>query len=192
MNAVSPPGNAKGKPGSGSQAVLEHELELGQNHVPISTSGGPVPDNFPAGQIEHPAQGIVVGEAGLVFCDLAELTVQALNDIRRVYDFPNLGGICEKGAQNIPVVLPAFDAGGVLLAPLFFECHQVFQSLILGDSGIDLLQIRHQRLDVFIADKAGGGADLMDDAPLYLAAGIDCPNSFHEALQTVHTEQINI
>ena len=43
-------------------------------------------DNFPAGQIEHLAQGIVVGEAGL-FCDLAELTVQALNNIRRVYDF---------------------------------------------------------------------------------------------------------
>ena len=111
MNAVSPPGNAKRKPCSGSQAVLEHELEQGQNHVPISTSGGPVLDNFPAGQIEHLAQGIVVGEAGLFF-DLAELTVQALNNIRRVYDFPNLGGICEKGAQNIPVVLPAFDAGG--------------------------------------------------------------------------------
>ena len=68
-----------------------------------------MPDNFPAGQIEHPAQGIVVGEAGLVFCDLAELTVQALNDIRRVYDFPNLGGICEKGTQNIPVW---FDTDG--------------------------------------------------------------------------------
>ena len=109
MNAVSLPGNAKEKPGSGSQAVLE---ELGQNHVPISTSGGPVLDNFPAGQIEHPAQGIVVGEAGLVFCDLAELTVQALNNIRRVYDFPNLGGICEKGAQNIPTVLLVFTQEG--------------------------------------------------------------------------------
>ena len=75
-----------------------HELELGQKHVPISTSGGPVLDNFPAGQVEHLTQGIVVGEAGLVFCDLAELTVQALNNIRRVYDFPNLDGICEKGA----------------------------------------------------------------------------------------------
>ena len=32
----------------------------------------------------------------------------------------------------------------------------------------------------------------MDDAPLHLAAGIDRPNSFHEAFQTVHTEQINI
>ena len=29
------PGNTKGKSGSGGLAVLEHELELGQNHVPI-------------------------------------------------------------------------------------------------------------------------------------------------------------
>ena len=58
------------KPGSGGLAVLEHEPELGQNHVPISTSGGPVFDNFPAGQIEHLAQGILVGEAGLVLCSL--------------------------------------------------------------------------------------------------------------------------
>ena len=32
----------------------------------------------------------------------------------------------------------------------------------------------------------------MDDAPLHLAAGIDCPNGFHEALQAVHAEQIHI
>ena len=32
----------------------------------------------------------------------------------------------------------------------------------------------------------------MDDAPLYLAVGINSPNSFHKALQTVHAEQINI
>ena len=50
-------------------------------------------DNFPAGQIEHFTQGIVVGEAGLVFGNLPELAVQALDDIGRVYDFPNLGGI---------------------------------------------------------------------------------------------------
>ena len=93
------------KPGSGGLTVLEHELELSQNHVPISTSGGPVFDNFPAGQIEHFTQGIIVGETGLVFGNLAELAVEALNDIGRVYDFPNLGGICEKGAQNIPMWL---------------------------------------------------------------------------------------
>ena len=106
MNAVFRPGNTKAKPGSGRFAVLEPELELSQNHVPISTSGGPVLDNFPAGQVEHLAQGIIAGEAGLVFSDLAELAVQALDDIGRVYDFPNLGGICEKGAQNIPILFP--------------------------------------------------------------------------------------
>ena len=47
-------------------------------------------DNFPAGEIEHLMQGIIVGEAGLVLGDLAELTVETLDDIGRVYDFPNL------------------------------------------------------------------------------------------------------
>ena len=72
------------KPGLSGLAVLEHKLELCQNHVPISTPGGPVPDNFPAGQVEHLAQGIIVGKAGLVFGDLTELAVEPLNDIGRV------------------------------------------------------------------------------------------------------------
>ena len=71
--------------------------------------------------------------------------------------------------QNIPIILPAFDAGGVLFAPLFFECYEVFQGLIFGNGGVDLFQIGHQRLEVLVAHKAGGGADLMDDAPLHLA-----------------------
>jgi len=98
MNAVSRPGNAMMEPGSGGLTILEHELELYQNHVPISTPGGPALDNFPAGQIKHPAQGIVVGKVGLVSGDPPELAVESLNDICRVYDFPNLGGICEKGS----------------------------------------------------------------------------------------------
>ena len=49
-------------------------------------------DNLPAGQIKHLTQGIVVGEAGFVLGNLPELAVQALDDIGRVYDFPNLGG----------------------------------------------------------------------------------------------------
>ena len=141
MNAVSRPGKTKIKPDSGSLAVPEHELELSQNHVPVSTTRRPVLDNFPAGKIEHFTQGIIVGKAGLVFGDLPELAVQVLDDIGRVYDFPNLGGICEKGAQNIPILLPAFDAGGILFAPLFLKRDEIFQSLILGDGGVDLLQI---------------------------------------------------
>ena len=76
--------------------------------APSSRSGGPVFDNFSAGEIEHFAQGIVVGKAWLILCDLTELAVQALDDIGRVYDFPNLGRICEKGAQNISIIFPVF------------------------------------------------------------------------------------
>lgn len=35
----------------------------------------PVLHDSPGGQIEHPAQGIIIGEAGLVFGDLPELPV---------------------------------------------------------------------------------------------------------------------
>ena len=112
-------------------------------------------DNFPAGQVKHLTQGIIIGKVGFVFCDLPELAVQALNDISRVYDFPDLCGICEKGAQNIPIVLPAFDTGWVLSASFFFERHEIVQSFILSDGGVDLLQISHQQLDVLVADKTG-------------------------------------
>ena len=111
---------------SGGLAALKYELELNQNHISISASSGPVHDNFPADQVEHLSQGVIVGESGLVLGDLAELAVEALNDIGRVYDFPNLRRICEKGTQNIPMILPAFHTGRVLLPPFFFERHQVF------------------------------------------------------------------
>ncbi len=51
------------------------------------TSGVPVLHDALRGQIQHPAQGIIVCEGGLIFRDLPELAVQALDDVRRVYDF---------------------------------------------------------------------------------------------------------
>ena len=50
------------------------------------------------GQIQHPAQGVVVREGRLVLRNLPELAVQALDDVRRVYDFPNLHGVFEERA----------------------------------------------------------------------------------------------
>ena len=84
MNAVSRLGNTKIKPDLSGLTVPEHELELGQDHVPISTTGRPVLDNFPAGKVKHLAQGIIVGKAGLIFGDLPELAIQTLDDIGRV------------------------------------------------------------------------------------------------------------
>lgn len=98
-----------GRSVSGSLAVLEHELELSQNHVPISTSGGPVPDNFPADQVEHLSQGIIAGEAGLVPGNLAELAVEALNDISRVYDFSEFREDMRKRCSKYPNYLPSFS-----------------------------------------------------------------------------------
>ena len=49
-------------------------------------------------QIQHPAQGVVIREGRLVLCNLTELAVQALDDVRRVYDFPNLNGVFEERA----------------------------------------------------------------------------------------------
>ena len=70
--------------GSANRPVGEHDLELGEDHFPVLTPGMPVLGDPPGGQIEHPAQGIVVGKAGLVFGDLTELAVEALDDIGRM------------------------------------------------------------------------------------------------------------
>ena len=78
--------------------VGEHDLQLAEHQIPVLVSGVPVLRDTLGGQIQHPAQGVVVREGRLVLCDLPELAVQALDDVRRVYDFPNLHGVFEKGA----------------------------------------------------------------------------------------------
>ena len=51
-------------------------------------------DNIFGRQIQDLAQGIVVCEGGLVLGDLTELSIQSLDDIGRIYDFPYLRWIC--------------------------------------------------------------------------------------------------
>ena len=83
---------------SANSSVCEHDPQLAEHQIPVLTSGVPVLRDTLGGQIQHPAQGVVVREGGLVLRDLPELAVQALDDVRRVYDFPNLHGVFEKGA----------------------------------------------------------------------------------------------
>ena len=191
VNADLPPGKAKGR-GSARASVGEEELQLTEHQVPILTPDMPVLDNSLGCQIEHSPQRIVVGKAGFVLGDLPELPVQALDDVGRVYDFPNLRRIFKEGAQNLPVVLPALDAGGILLAPGIGEPTQVFLRLVQSNGGIDLFQVGNNLLDVFIADIPGRAADLVDDAPLQTALGIDRPDGLHHAAQTVSAKQIHI
>ena len=70
-------------------------------------------------QVEHLAQGIVIGKGRLVFGNLAELAIQALDDIGGINNLPDLWRIVEEGTRDFPVFLPAFDAGGILPTPEF-------------------------------------------------------------------------
>lgn len=83
---------------SANGSVSEHDLQLAEHQIPVLTSGVPVLHDTLGGQIQHPAQGVVVREGGLVLRDLPELAIQALDDVRRVYDFPNLNGVFEECA----------------------------------------------------------------------------------------------
>ena len=116
-----PAGNPVSR-GSACLAVGEHDLQLAEHHVPILAPGVPMLDDPLGCQIQHPPQGIIIGERGLVLRDLTELTVQALDDVRRVYDFPDLGRVFKERAQNFPVLLPTLDAGGLLLPTCIAEC----------------------------------------------------------------------
>ena len=110
----------------------------------------PVLHNPLGRQIEHPAQRVVVGEGRLVLRDLTELPIESLDDVRRVYDFPNLLGIFKERAQNIPVFLPALDAGRVFPAPLFGKILKVLQGLFFSGGGVNLLQVRGDLTNIFI------------------------------------------
>ena len=146
--------------------VCKHDLQLTEYHVPVLASGMPVLEDSLRGQIQHSTQRIVIGKGRLVLRDLPELPVQALNDVRRVYDSTDLQWIFKESAQDLPVFLPAFHTGGILLPPALCEAAEIVLSFFQRDGGIDLLQIGHELFDVLIADITSGAADLMDDTPL--------------------------
>ena len=172
--------------------VAKQDVQLADDLIPISTTSSPVFDNFCRRQIQHFAQGIIIGKGRLVLSDPPELPVKSLNDIGCIYDFPNLRRICIKGRQDIPVVLPTLDARGVLFAPDFLERQQVLQRLLLGDSLIDLFQISHESLDILPTHISGTGANLVDDAALDVCLGICGGYGLTEAVETIHAEQVNV
>ena len=123
--------------GSAHGPVGEHKLQLTEHQVPVLAPGMPVLYNPLGGQIQHPAQGVIIGEGRLALGDLPELAVQPLNDVRRVYDFTNLRRVFKKGAQDLPVFLPAPHAGGILFAPTLRKGSQILFRLLQGHCRID-------------------------------------------------------
>ena len=160
-----PPGNPNAR-GSAHLPVGKHDLQLTEHHVPILATGVPVLNDPLGCQVQHPPQGIIVGKGGLVLCNLTELPVQAFDNVRRVYDFPNLRRIFKEGIQNLPVILPALDAGRILLPPGVAEGTQILLRFVQRNGSVDLLQVCNHFLDILVADIFGRAADLVDDAPL--------------------------
>lgn len=101
MNARQLPWNTKRRE-SAWGAVGEHDLQLAEHQIPVLVSGMPVPHDALGCQIKHLAQRVVVGKRRLVFRDLTELSVQSFDNIRRIYDFPNLDGVFEKRDSKLP------------------------------------------------------------------------------------------
>ena len=83
-------------------AIGEHDLQLTKHETPVLISGMRVLHNALRSQRNHLAQGGVIRERRLVLCDLPELSVQTFDNIRRIYDFPNLDGVFEKRDSKLP------------------------------------------------------------------------------------------
>ena len=88
--------------------VGEHDLQLTQNQVPVLAPDTLVLYDPLGSQIEHQAQRVIGGEGRLVLRHLAELPTETFDDVRRVYDFPNLLGIFKERAQNVPLFPPNY------------------------------------------------------------------------------------
>ena len=70
---------------------------------------------------------------------------------RKVYSeagFKRSDDELELRQNHVPIILPVFDAGGVLFSSLFFERHKMIQRFIFRDGGVDFFQIGHQQPNV--------------------------------------------
>ena len=74
--AVWPPWHTNARK-SANDPVGEQDIQLTEHQIPVLVSGVPVLHDTRRGQIQHPAQGVVIREGGLILRDLPELAVQA-------------------------------------------------------------------------------------------------------------------
>ena len=63
---------------SAGSPLGEHKAKLTENQIPVLTPGMPVLHDPLGSQVQHPAQGIVIGKRWLVLRDLAELPVETI------------------------------------------------------------------------------------------------------------------
>lgn len=67
--------------GSADHSILGQNLQLAERQIPVLITPFPVLHDPLRSQIQHPAQGITIGERGIVFGDLAKLAIESF-DVR--------------------------------------------------------------------------------------------------------------
>ena len=155
------------------------------DHAPVLPADGPLFCNVHHRQIQHFEQAVVRRENRFRLCHLAELTVEALNRVRRVNQPAHLLRILKIGAQIWPVFLPRGRNLGMFLVLMLRKNVQGFQSGRLVYSGINRLQVGHQGFPIFGGNIFRGIADLMDHAVLNLCFRKDCLNCCGKTGQVV-------
>ncbi len=95
---VAPSVRARCQKGSFRRPVGEHNLQLAENQIPILAPRAPVTHDPLRRQIQHPAERIIIGKARFILRHLPKLAVQPFNNVRRVYDFPDLRRVFKKCA----------------------------------------------------------------------------------------------
>lgn len=107
------------------------------------------------------------------FWQSARTAIQAFDNIRRAYDFTNLSRIFKKGKQNLTIFLPVSCAGRILFSPCFAKTPKIFLCLLQSHSSVDFPQICNNFFDVLVAHIFCRAADLIHNATLQTALGID-------------------
>ena len=64
---------------SANGSVGEHDLQLAEHQIPVLVSGVPVLHDTLRGQIQHPAQGVVIREGGFILWGLSQILCKHRN-----------------------------------------------------------------------------------------------------------------
>lgn len=102
-----------------------------------------------------------------------QLAIEALDGVGGADQPPHLLRILEIGADVGPVVPPGLGDFGVFLVPVLLKG---IQNGLIIHSGIDCLQVGHERLQLLVGHLFAGIVQLVDDAVLDLGFGKDGMN----------------
>ena len=166
--------------------------KLGVDHRPILPPACPLFRDVQHGQIQHFEQAVIGGKNGLGFGHFSQLAVEALDGVCSVNQPPEFFRKLEKGTQIGPVFSPGSRNLGVFLVPFFGEAVQRFFCRGFIHRRVHLLQIRHERFQIFVRNVLAGIPQMVNDAILYIRFGKYRLNGVGESGQVVCAGDENI